>query len=41
VEIINHEKTLPDGVVEIETIEKTPLDTWLPKKNVIAVVKTY
>ena len=41
VEIINHEKTLPDGVVEIETIEKTPLDTWQPKKNVIAVVKTY
>lgn len=41
VEIINHEKTLPDGVVEIETIEKTPLDTWQPKKNVIALVKIY
>jgi phage repressor protein C with HTH and peptisase S24 domain len=41
VEIINHEKTLPDGVVEIETTEKTPLDTWQPKKNIIAVVKTY
>jgi SOS-response transcriptional repressor LexA len=41
VEIINNEKTLPDGVVEIETVEKTPLDTWQPKKNVIAVVKSY
>lgn len=40
VEIINREKTLPDGTVEIETVEKTPLDTWQPKKNVIAVVKS-
>jgi len=40
VEIINSEKTLPDGTVEIETVEKTPLDTWQPKKNVIAVVKS-
>ncbi|MGB9938097.1 MAG: S24/S26 family peptidase [Methanobacterium sp.] len=39
VEITNNEKTLPDGTVEIETTEKTPLDTWQPKKNVIAVVK--
>lgn len=39
VEIINNEKTLPDGIVEIETTEKTPLDTWQPKKNVIGVVK--
>lgn len=41
VEIINNEKTLPDGVVEIETIEKSPLDTWQPKSNIIAVVKNY
>jgi phage repressor protein C with HTH and peptisase S24 domain len=41
VQIINSETTLPDGVVEIQTVEKTPLDTWQPKKNVIAVVKTH
>ncbi|MGF7119447.1 S24/S26 family peptidase [Methanobacterium oryzae] len=41
VEIITTEKTLPDGVVEIETYKKTPVDTWQPKKNVIGVVKTY
>lgn len=37
----NKETTLPDGVVEIQTYEKTPLDTWVSKSNVIAVVKTY
>lgn len=41
VEIITTEKTLPDGVVEIETYKKTPLDTWQPKKNVIGVVMDY
>lgn len=41
VEIITTEKTLPDGVVEIETYKKTPVDTWQPKKNVIGVVKEY
>ncbi len=41
VETYNQETTLPDGAVEIQTYEKTPLDTWVSKKNVIAVVKTY
>lgn len=41
VETINTEKTLPDGVVEIDTYNKTPLDTWQLKKNVIGVVKIY
>ena len=41
VENITTETTLPDGVVEINTIKKTPLDTWQPKKNVIGVVKDY
>jgi len=41
VQTITNETTLPDGVVEIQTFEKTPLDAWLPKSSVIAVVKTF
>lgn len=40
--IITNTKTrLPDGSVETVIIEKIPLNTWLPKKNVIGVVKVY
>lgn len=35
------ETELSDGVVEIETITKKPVDTWQPVKNVIGVVKDY
>jgi len=41
VEIFTTETPLPDGAVEIQTIKKTPLDTWLPKDKVIGVVKEY
>jgi SOS-response transcriptional repressor LexA len=41
VEVVNNEKILPDGTVEIETIETTPLDTWISKNNLITVVKIY
>lgn len=41
VEKYTTERNIGNGVVEIETITKTPLDTWLPKQNVIGVVKVY
>jgi signal peptidase I len=41
VETYNKETTLSDGIVEVSTITKTPLDTWQPVANVIAVVKDY
>ncbi|MBI5681116.1 MAG: S24/S26 family peptidase [Methanobacterium sp.] len=41
VETYTTQKNLGNGVVEIDTIKKTPLDTWLPKQNVIGVVKVY
>jgi phage repressor protein C with HTH and peptisase S24 domain len=41
VEISNSETTLPNGTVETVTVKKTPLNTWLPKSNVIGVVKVY
>jgi len=41
VESYTTETPLPDGAVEIQTITKTPLDTWLSKDKVIGVVKEY
>jgi signal peptidase I len=41
IEISNSETTLPNGTVETVTVKKTPLNTWLPKSNVIGVVKVY
>ncbi len=41
VEVYTTETPLPDGAVEIQTIKKTPLDTWLSKDKVIGVVKAY
>ena len=41
IEITNTQTTLPDGFVETVTVEKIPLNTWLPTTNVIGVVKVY
>lgn len=41
VEVVNTEKNLPNGTVETITVQKTPLNTWLPTKNIIGVVKVY
>jgi signal peptidase I len=41
VEIQNSETTLPNGTVENITVQKTPLNTWLPTENVIGVVRVY
>ena len=40
-EIVGTQTQVINGVVEQVTIEKTPLDTWLPKSNVVGVVKDY
>jgi signal peptidase I len=41
VEVISTQTHLYGNVYQVETIKKTPLDTWLPKSNVIGVVKIY
>jgi hypothetical protein len=41
VEYFTTEKNLGNGLVEIDTYKKTPLDTWLPRENVVGVVKIY
>jgi hypothetical protein len=41
VEIINTQTKLLNGSVETVTVQKTPLNTWLPTNNVIGVVKVY
>jgi signal peptidase I len=41
VEIINTQTKLADGSVEKVTVQKTPLNTWLPTTSVIGVVKVY
>jgi signal peptidase I len=41
IEIVGTQTQVINGVVEQVTIEKTPLDTWLPKANVVGVVKVY
>jgi putative alpha-1,2-mannosidase len=41
IEIVGTQTRLINGVLEQVTIEKTPLDTWLPKANVVGVVKVY
>jgi len=41
VEVFTTEKDLGNGLVEIDTYKKTPLDTWLPRENIIGVVKNY
>jgi signal peptidase I len=39
--IVGTQTQVINGVTEQVTIEKTPLDTWLPKANVVGVVKVY
>lgn len=41
VEYFTTEKNLGNGVVEVDTYKRTPLDTWLPRKNLVGVVKVY
>jgi signal peptidase I len=41
IEIVGTQTQVINGVTEQVTIEKTPLDTWLPKANVVGVVKVY
>jgi len=40
-EVISNQIRVINGVKQVVTIEKTPLDTWLPKSNVVGVVKVY
>ena len=41
IEIVGTQTVVQNGKTEVLTIEKTPLDTWLPRENVIGVVKVY
>lgn len=41
IEYFTTQKNLGNGLVEVETYKKTPLDTWLPREDVIGVVKVY
>jgi signal peptidase I len=41
VEVIGTETRVVNGMTQIYTVEKTPLDTWLPRTNVVGVVKVY
>jgi hypothetical protein len=41
VEVVENQIRYVNGVKQVVTIEKTPLNTWLPKSNVIGVVKLY
>jgi hypothetical protein len=41
IEIIGTQRRVNNGRVETVTLEKVPLDTWLPEENVIGVVKIY
>ncbi|MGZ7070203.1 MAG: S24/S26 family peptidase [Methanobacterium sp.] len=41
VEYFTIQKNLGNGLVEVDTYKKTPLDTWLPRENLVGVVKVY
>lgn len=41
VEILGTQTIIENGQSEVVTMEKKPLDTWLPRENVIGVVKVY
>ena len=41
VEVVTSQVRYVNGMKQIVTIQKTPLNTWLPKSNVIGVVKDY
>lgn len=38
---VSSETRVVNGVSQVVTVTKTPLNTWLPKTNVIGVVKVY
>ncbi|KAF5083979.1 S24/S26 family peptidase [Methanobacterium aggregans] len=40
-EVVGTQTIYEDGYYQVVTIEKTPLNTWLPRENVIGVVKGY
>ncbi len=41
VEYFTTQHNIGNGLVEVDTYKKTPLDTWLPKEKLIGVVKIY
>ncbi len=41
VEYFTTEKNIGNGLVEVDTYKKTPLDTWLPREKLVGVVKVY
>ena len=41
IEYFTTQKALGNALVEYDTYKKTPLDAWLPKENIIGVVKVY
>jgi len=41
VEYFTAERYLGNGLVKIYTYKRVPLDTWLPRENIIGVVKIY
>lgn len=41
VEYVTTEKDLGNGLVEIYTYKRVPLDVWLPHENIVGVVKIY
>jgi signal peptidase I len=41
VEYYTVERYLGNGLVEIYTYKRAPLDTWLPRENIVGVVKIY
>jgi phage repressor protein C with HTH and peptisase S24 domain len=41
VEYFTTERDLGNGLVEIYTYKRVPLDTWLPRENIVGVVKSY
>lgn len=41
VEYVTTEKDLGNGLVEIYTYKRVPLDAWLPHENIVGVVKIY
>jgi signal peptidase I len=41
VEVVNNETQVKNGSLETVTVEKKPLNTWLPLSSIIGIVKIY
>lgn len=41
VETVSNQIRNVNGVQQVVTIQKTPLDTWVPKTNIVGIVKIY